>query len=104
MAEHPDDLVRDQYVMQLADRCRVDAAKLRERLEYLRAHPPAEGRHGAPPASGARGEEPPPSVYPEDDSDRFGPETGQRRRPRPQRCDLGLGSRRSSWPYTGPMM
>ena len=25
VAEHPDDLVRDQYVMQLADRCRVDA-------------------------------------------------------------------------------
>jgi DNA primase len=34
VAEHPDDLVRDQYVMQLSD--------LRERLEHLRAHPPAE--------------------------------------------------------------
>ena len=42
VAEHPDDLVRDQYVMQLADRCRLDAARLRERLEHLRAHPPAE--------------------------------------------------------------
>jgi DNA primase len=42
VAEHPDVLVRDQYVMQLSDRCRLDAARLRERLEYLRAHPPPE--------------------------------------------------------------
>jgi DNA primase len=42
VAEHPDDLVRDQYVMQLSDRCRLDASRLRERLEHLRAHPPAE--------------------------------------------------------------
>jgi DNA primase len=41
VAEHPDDLVRDQYVMQLADRCRLDAERLRERLEHTRAHPPA---------------------------------------------------------------
>jgi DNA primase len=45
VAEHPDVLVRDQYVMQLSDRCRLDAPRLRERLEYLRAHPPAEPRH-----------------------------------------------------------
>ncbi len=42
VAEHPDDLVRDQYVMQLSDRCRLDASRLRERLEYVRAHPPTE--------------------------------------------------------------
>jgi DNA primase len=42
VAEHPDVLVRDQYVMQLSDRCRLDAPRLRERLEHLRAHPPAE--------------------------------------------------------------
>src|SRR6202035_3536211 len=42
VAEHPDDLVRDQYVMRLADLCQIDTAKLRERLEPLRAHPPAE--------------------------------------------------------------
>jgi DNA primase len=42
VAEHPDDLVRDQYVMQLSDRCRLEAPRLRERLEYLRAHPPTE--------------------------------------------------------------
>jgi DNA primase len=42
VAEHPDVLVRDQYVMQLSDRCRLDAPRLRERLEDLRAHPPDE--------------------------------------------------------------
>ena len=29
IAEHPDPLVRDQYLMQVADRCRVDADRLR---------------------------------------------------------------------------
>jgi DNA primase len=43
VAEHPDDLVRDQYVMELADRCRLDAARLRERLDRVRAHPAAPG-------------------------------------------------------------
>ena len=42
VAEHPDDLVRDQYVMQLSDRCRLDAGRLRDKLEYVRLHPPAE--------------------------------------------------------------
>jgi DNA primase len=42
VAEHPDDFVRDQYVMQLSDRCRLDAPRLRDRLEYLRAHPQPE--------------------------------------------------------------
>ena len=71
VAEHPDDLVRDQYVMQLADQCRLDATRLRERLEHLRAHPPAESaaRRGR-----GRRDEPPPSEYPEDDGDRFGPD------------------------------
>ena len=50
VAEHPDDLVRDQYVMQLADRCRLDVAKLRERLDFVRRHPPPEVPPGAPPA------------------------------------------------------
>lgn len=39
VAEHPDALVRDQYVMTVADRCRIDAARLRERLEELRRAP-----------------------------------------------------------------
>ena len=43
--EHPSALVRDQYVMELADRCRVDADRLRQTLAA-----PATGR-GARPAS-----------------------------------------------------
>ena len=35
MAEHPNDLVRDQYLMLVADRCRLDAAALRPLLERL---------------------------------------------------------------------
>ena len=66
VAEHPDDLVRDQYVMQLSDFCQLDRAKLRERLDYLRAHPPAER-----PTKRTRGsqDEPPLRDYPEDDGD-----------------------------------
>src|SRR3954470_2467326 len=30
--EHPSDFVRDQYLMQVADRCRIDPGRLRERL------------------------------------------------------------------------
>jgi len=69
VAEHPDDLVRDQYVMQLADRCRLEATRLRGHLEHLRAHPPTErpGRR----RTWGRGDEPPPGEYPEDDGDRF---------------------------------
>ena len=76
VAEHPDDLVRDQYVMQLADLCKVDPARLRERLDHLRAHPPAE----APARRGRvrRGDEPPPTEYPEDDGDHFAPEENGR--------------------------
>ncbi len=36
VAEHPSDLVRDQYVMSVADRCRIDADRLRARLHELR--------------------------------------------------------------------
>jgi len=32
IAEHPSELVRDQYVMQVADRCRLDPEQLRARL------------------------------------------------------------------------
>ncbi len=72
VAEHPDDLVRDQYVMQLADFCKVEPDRLRERLDHLRTHPPAE----APARRGRarRSDEPPPMEYPEDDGDRYAPE------------------------------
>ncbi|HVA09443.1 MAG TPA: DNA primase [Acidimicrobiales bacterium] len=66
VAEHPDDLVRDQYVMQLSDRCRVDAARLRERLEHARSHPPTEAPQRRP-------------RHPEErDDDEFAPDDGPR--------------------------
>ena len=40
IAEHPAALVRDQYVMSLADTTRIDAAQLRTRLDDLRRNPP----------------------------------------------------------------
>ncbi|HUA95522.1 MAG TPA: DNA primase, partial [Acidimicrobiales bacterium] len=40
VAEHPDDLVRDQYVMQVADRARLDPALVRERLAAARRRRP----------------------------------------------------------------
>jgi DNA primase len=48
VAEHPDPLVRDQYVMQIADTCRIDASQLRARLEaVLRSPKPRrEEEHG----------------------------------------------------------
>ncbi|MGH9080806.1 MAG: DNA primase [Acidimicrobiales bacterium] len=54
VAEHPDDLVRDQYVMQVADSCHLEPSQLRERLERLRAErtrtrsmAPSPGGHGS---------------------------------------------------------
>jgi DNA primase len=54
IASHPNDLVRDQYVMRLADRCQVPADRLRARIDQLRHEPqqepparrPAEPRPG----------------------------------------------------------
>ncbi|HYF46501.1 MAG TPA: toprim domain-containing protein, partial [Acidimicrobiales bacterium] len=37
--EHPSDFVRDQYLMEIADRCRIDVARLRERLAGARPLP-----------------------------------------------------------------
>jgi len=73
VAEHPDDLVRDQYVMQVAERCRLEPTPLRERLERLRregpkveASPggrrrtegPADRSRPRPAANGGSGDEP----------------------------------------------
>ena len=40
VAEHPDNLVRDQYLMQVAGRCRLEPSLLRERLEQIRRDGP----------------------------------------------------------------
>lgn len=39
VAEHPTDLVRDQYLMDVASRCRVEPDRLRTLLEQVRARP-----------------------------------------------------------------
>ena len=55
VAEHPDDLVRDQYVMELADRCRLER---RPAARTARARPgePQTGRGAAPgPRAGRAG-------------------------------------------------
>lgn len=44
VGEHPDDLVRDQYLMMVAERLHFDPAVLRERLERIR-------REGPPPST-----------------------------------------------------
>jgi DNA primase len=45
VAEHPNEFVRDQYVMEIADRCRVDAARLRAGLVQPRqSAPPPDAR------------------------------------------------------------
>jgi DNA primase len=49
VAEHPDNLVRDQYMMQVAERCRLEPLLLRERLEQLRREGPR------PPSSAGTG-------------------------------------------------
>jgi DNA primase len=53
VAEHPADLVRDQYVMDVASRTRFEADRLREQLERVRARPASRRR----PASRSEGEE-----------------------------------------------
>ncbi|HUR18817.1 MAG TPA: DNA primase [Acidimicrobiales bacterium] len=52
--EHPNELVRDQYVMELADRCRVDPDRLRARL----SRPASAGRGNAAPAEPPRSPRP----------------------------------------------
>jgi DNA primase len=56
IAAHPSDLVRDQYVMQVADRTRVSADSLRARLEEVRQAPAVRpGGHGPGEARGRSG-------------------------------------------------
>ncbi|MHB1139985.1 MAG: DNA primase [Microthrixaceae bacterium] len=61
VAEHPNDMVRDQYLMEVADSCRVDAGLLRDRLVALRNAPrpvdPEPGRAPRRDDGGRRGEQ-----------------------------------------------
>jgi DNA primase len=62
VAEHPTDLVRDQYLMDVASRCRVEPDRLRTLLDAVRRRParrrpPEEGRRAGgrgPGGSGGR--------------------------------------------------
>ena len=47
VAEHPNTLVRDEYIMTIADRCQIDAARLRE----MQAKPRARRQQAAEPMS-----------------------------------------------------
>ena len=75
VAEHPTELVRDQYLMDVASRCRVEPDRLRTLLEQVRARPPRPaaatdgGRGRGPRGRGGRSDEPPP---PGDDRSRAG--------------------------------
>ncbi len=58
VAEHPNELVRDQYLMFVADRCRLDPDALRAlagRVAQRAASAPVEGNGSRPPRSGAPG-------------------------------------------------
>ena len=61
VAEHPDDLVRDQYLMQLADRVGIDVDRLRRATTETKPEP--SGRrapsHGGDPGAGPPRERPP---------------------------------------------
>jgi DNA primase len=49
VAEHPSELVRDQYVMDVASRCRIEPDRLRPMLDRVRSRPRAAA--GASPSS-----------------------------------------------------
>ena len=74
VAEHPDNLVRDQYLMQVAERCRLEPLLLRERLEQIRSagprpdEPVSRGRRsgGTPPGDGSDRRRGGPSGGPDD--------------------------------------
>ncbi len=47
IAEHPADLVRDQYVMDVASRCRIEPDRLRAQLATIRSRPGGRSSPGA---------------------------------------------------------
>ncbi len=55
IAEHPDPLVRDQYVMDVAGRCRLDVDLVRTQLANRSASPPDRSQVSSSPSNGASG-------------------------------------------------
>ncbi|MGH9229705.1 MAG: DNA primase [Acidimicrobiales bacterium] len=79
IAEHPTDLVRDQYVMDVASRCRIEPDRLRAQLDRLRSRPrPETGPAGAPrgPRTAGRAIPNEPAEPRRDDPESGGPATG----------------------------
>jgi DNA primase len=64
VAEHPDNLVRDQYLMRVAERCRLEPLLLRDRLEQLRREGPRPVSGGGSGRGRPRRSEPPAPVDP----------------------------------------
>jgi DNA primase len=65
VAEHPSDFVRDQYVMDVASRCRIEPDRLRAQLDRVRSRPATvagrdRGRGGDRDRGRGREEPPPP--------------------------------------------
>ena len=79
IAEHPHELVRDQYLMQVADRTRIDVETLRPRLAAALASQSARGRAQVvePPAR----DEPPEEADGEGDRPPAGGRAAPRRKP-----------------------
>jgi DNA primase len=90
VAEHPDVFVRDQYLMDVGSRCRIEPERLRSQLERLRSRPaPRTPAHDEPPPYG----EPAP------------PSTGRRRDGRPGAAARGPGRGSTRGPSTtGPAL
>jgi len=83
IAEHPDDLVRDQYAMTVSDWCRLEPESVRRRLEEARRRPPRSpsrtSRSGR--EEGGRRRDGP------DQASSAGPEPADDERPAPPRRD-----------------
>ncbi len=74
IAEHPNDLVRDQYLMRVADRCRLDVDRLRQRVasgDVRRPAPPepVRRRRDETPDAPPRDEDPGPRMPGHDPED-----------------------------------
>lgn len=82
IAEHPNDLVRDQYLMHVADRCRVDVERLRTRLRTgdVKRRSAPEPKRRRPAEDGDPGPHDPGEDLPPDDGPRR-PSPGERASP-----------------------
>jgi DNA primase len=76
IAEHPADLVRDQYLMDVASRCRADPGRLRAQLDRLRSRSRSATGSGGRPHRGRASERPIPNEPEDLPRERPGPGPG----------------------------